>query len=320
MRIAACILACTVCLSAAMAGEVPFGPVKPAAPAPAPTTVPAQPVVRVNWRTNLEAAQKEAADSGRVFLIYFHADWSQPCRWMDGGTLANRAVAEYVNKNFVPIKVDDTKEAGAISKKYQVRLYPTVLFLDPYGDPLHILLGPKPPGDFYPVLQKVKALPGLVAAQKKSADDVEANFAAGAAFATLDQLRRAEPYLKRVVELDPKNEKGHLHPVRLFLALVPLEDGDSAQAIKNVQQFLTDNKDSPERPTAIYWMAAILYRDNKLKEARGIFDLLRNEYPSHRLSYDADKAIDAIDDRLKAEEDAKKPPPAPPAKPAPARP
>jgi len=315
-RIAAC------CLIVAAAGSVqaeqplsepkPLGPGGKAEPPPLPAK---ERVVRIDWRTDLEAAQKEAAASGRIVLIFFHADWCQPCKWMDGGTFANRAVAEYVRQNFIPVKVDDTKETSAITKKYLVRLYPTVLFLASSGEPLSIMLGPRPPGDFYPVLERVQALPKLIEAAKKSPDDADANFAAADALANLDQLKRAEPYLKRAAELDPKDAHGHLHQSRLLLALVPLEDGDVGQALKNLGAFLDEFKDAPEVPTAMFVIGNVLYKDGKLQDARQVYERLRTAFPTHLKAYEADKAIDLIDARLKAQagqdKQSKNPAPAP---------
>ena len=168
-------------------------------------------------------------------------------------------------------------------------------------------------------LQQVEALPPLIEAQKKAPDDLEANFGLGNALAILNQMRRGEPYLKRAVELAPKNENGRLSQARLLLAVVPLEDGDSALALKNIEYWLREFRNAPEAPVAIFYQGTILFQDGKLNEARVYFERLRKEYPKHPKAYDADKAIEAIDRRLKLLEEAKKAPPEPPPK-APVRP
>jgi tetratricopeptide (TPR) repeat protein len=285
-----------------MGPELPTGKV-PEPPPADPFAVPKGPV-RVDWRTDLAAARKEAAAAGRCVLIYFHAifheDRAQPCHLMEDVTFANRGVAQYIEQNFIPVKVDDSKETSAVSRQYEVRLYPTVLFLSPDGEPLHMVLGPRTAPQLYAVLEKVQALPRLFEARRKAPDDLEANAALAAALAALDHFRRAEPYLKRVAELDPRNERGRLAWARLNLAIVPLEDGDAAQAMKDLAKFLDDFKDAPEVPTAVYAQGAILMQDGKLEEARRVFDDLRTRFPKHIKAYEADKAIDAIDARLKA--------------------
>jgi len=282
---------------------VPLTPSGPQAPASSPgqTSPPSKvPVVRIDWRTDLAAALAEAARTGRPVLIYFHADWCQPCRLMDGATFVNRAVAAYIGQHFVPVKVDDTRETSAVSKKYEVRIYPSLLLLSAAGEPLHMVLFPRTAAELYPILQKMTALPPLIDAQKRAPEDLEANFRLGEAWAGLDHFRRAEPHLARVVQMDPRNERGRLVQARLMLAVVPLEDGDSAQAIKNLRQFIEEFKDSPQAPTALYAVGAILMQDGKLQEARRVFEDVRTRFPKDAKAYEADKAIDAIDARLKA--------------------
>lgn len=276
------------------------------------------PPIQIVWRKDLDAAEKEAAQTGRIVLLFFYGDWCQPCRAMERGTFDHPAVAQFILRNFIPVKVDDSKETSAVSVKYQIRLYPTLLFLSSTGEPLHIVLGPRPPAELYALLQQVEALPRLFETQKKAPDDLEANFNLGNALAILNQMKRGEPYLRRAVELAPKNENARLSQARLLLAVVPIEDGDSALALKNIEYWLREFRNAPEAPVAIFYQGTILFQDRKYKEARAYFEQVRTEYPKHPKAYDADKAIEAIDRRLKLMEDAKKAPPEPPPK-APAK-
>ena len=284
----------------------------------------AVPAVRIEWQADLAAAVRQAAAADRVVLIYFHADWCQPCRLMNDTTFVNRVVAMYIGQNFIPVKVDDTQGAGEVSKKYEVRVYPSILFLSPGGEPLHMLLFPRTAAELYPILQKVQALPRMIEAQKKSPDDLETNFRLAEVWTGLDRVKQAEPYLARTVQLDPKNDRGHLIQARLWLAIVPLEDGNAPQAMKNLRQFVEEFKDSPQVPTALHAIATILARDGKYEEARQAFDDLRTRFPKDVMAYEADKAIDAIDAQLKARKEAAKAPAARPSatpqEPAPAEP
>ena len=300
-------------------------PQKPPASSGRPATNgPAVPVVRVEWRTDLAAAIKQAAAADRVVLIYFHAEWCHPCRLMNEATFVNRAVAMYIGQNFIPLKVDDTQGASAVSKKYEVRIYPSILFLAPSGEPLHMLLFPRTAAELYPILQKVQALPRMIEARKKSPDDLETNFRLAEVWTGLDCVKKAEPYLKRIVELDPKNERGRLVQARLWLAIVPLEDGNAPEALTNLRRFVEEFKDSPQAPTALHAIGAILARDGKYGEARQAFEDLRTRFPKDVMAYEADKAIDALDARLKAEKESPKAPAAKsaalPQEPAPAAP
>ena len=310
------------------AAEAPLGPGKPAAApdlsaeASAKAEVKSPPASRIDWRTDLDAALKEAAASDRIVLVYFRLD-CQPCLLMEAGTFARPGFEKYLAESFVPVKADDTAEPGAASKKYQVRAYPSLLFLSSTGEALHMLVGPQTVPQLRAIMERVLGLVKVLAARKKTPNDLEANFAVGSAYVGLDHLRRAEPYLQRAAELDPRNEHGRLSRARLLLAVVPVEDGDSALALKNLAAFMEEFKDAPEIPAAMFFQGEILFGDakmdpEKLLKARGVFDALRTRFPKDVKAYEADRAIDVIDARLKALKKKEKPPT--PEKESPAKP
>jgi len=324
MRLAAAVvLSLAISVAGAQAAPAPGRarePIEVEIIKPRPFSTKKTPPIPVAWRSDLAAAKDEAARAGRCVLVFFHADWSQPCRWMRDGTFASPVVAQTVNRRFLPVKVDDSQGTSPITKEYEVRVYPTVLFLDPGGKPLHMVLGPRPPDKFAPLLDQVAELPTLMVARKHKPNDLEANFALGNAFAMLNQLKRAAPYLERAAELAPKNENGRLSQARLILAVVPLEDGKSAEALENIEAYLKQFKQTPEVPVAIWYQGTILFQDGHLEEARAYFAKILRQFPTHRKAYEADKAIEAIDARLKAKKALEKKPSSPalpPAEPSP---
>jgi thioredoxin-like negative regulator of GroEL len=254
----------------------------------------------VEWRADLPSAQKEAAASDRMVMIFFSAQWCQPCGLMDRGPFAIPVFVKYLAQNFVPVKVDDTTETSAVSKQFQIKGYPTLLFLTAAGDPIHEIVGPMPAADLYQAMKLVRAIPAILEAQKKAPDDLEANSRAADAWVAIDRLAKAEPFLRRIAELDPKNEKGKLHQARLMLAMMPMEEGDTAQALKNIDAWMAEYPESPETPAAMLFKGKIFWNEGRLAEARAVLDDLRTRFPKSSKSYEADKTIDAIDARIAA--------------------
>jgi len=175
-----------------------------------------------------------------------------------------------------------------------------LMFLDPAGEPLHMVLGPRVPEDFYRILEQVRQIPALMERQHAHPDSLEANFALGNALAKLNHLKRAAPYLEKAARLDPDNAHGRRSQARLILAVVPLEDGDADRALANIEAYLKEFPDAPEAPVAVWFQGTILYRDGRLREARRYFESLIRRFPKHPKAYQADKAIEHIDRLLEA--------------------
>jgi thioredoxin 1 len=84
----------------------------------------------IHWRTDLDAAAREAAKTGRPLLVYFSAEWCMPCVEMRKKSFADAAVVDVVSRRFVPVLVDVTQEdaaATAATDRFHVRAMPTVL-------------------------------------------------------------------------------------------------------------------------------------------------------------------------------------------------
>ena len=66
------------------------------------------------------------------------ASWCGPCRVMDKKVFHDKDVADYYNNNFINVKMDMEAEGGpAVSKKYHIRAYPTLLYLSADGTVKH---------------------------------------------------------------------------------------------------------------------------------------------------------------------------------------
>lgn len=80
-----------------------------------------------------EAIERAKAENKMVF-IDFYTSWCLPCKLMDEDVFTDKEFGEYMNKHFISIKINAEVGNGPnLAALYQVKSYPTLLFLDLNG-------------------------------------------------------------------------------------------------------------------------------------------------------------------------------------------
>ncbi|MDR6403910.1 MULTISPECIES: thioredoxin family protein [Chryseobacterium] len=91
-----------------------------------------------NFTTILAKAKKE----NKLVFIDAYTTWCGPCKLMVKNVFPQKAVGDYYNAHFVNAKIDMEKGEGIeIAKKYNVKAFPTYLFVDGNGEIVHRTLG-----------------------------------------------------------------------------------------------------------------------------------------------------------------------------------
>ena len=103
------------------------------------------------WQ-KFEEGLSQAKKSGKKVLVDVYTDWCSWCKKMDANTYADKKVLDYLNKNFVVIKLNaEAKETitysgqkispAEFSQGMGVSGYPATLFLQSDGQPITLLPG-----------------------------------------------------------------------------------------------------------------------------------------------------------------------------------
>jgi len=75
-----------------------------------------------------------AAEEGKLVFLDIYTSWCLPCKMMDKDVFTNQQTADIINENFISYKVDAEKANGPdLAFIYEVKQYPTLLFLDTKG-------------------------------------------------------------------------------------------------------------------------------------------------------------------------------------------
>lgn len=94
----------------------------------------------------------QAKKTGKKVLIDVYTDWCSWCKKMDANTYSNPKVQEYLQKNYILVKLNPEKDgdvqydgkkfsAAEFSQGMGITGYPATLFLKSSGEPITILPG-----------------------------------------------------------------------------------------------------------------------------------------------------------------------------------
>jgi protein disulfide-isomerase len=98
-----------------------------------------------NWHIDFEAAQAEAAASGKPLLLEFTgSDWCPPCMALNREVFSQDAFAAFADESLVLVKLDfprakEQSEATvaqneALAERFGIRGFPTIVLLSPEGE------------------------------------------------------------------------------------------------------------------------------------------------------------------------------------------
>lgn len=86
---------------------------------------------------SFEEALQLAEEEEKLVFVDVYTSWCGPCKVMSQTVFPDQEVGEYFNARFVSFKLDAEDmdiDGPRISNKYDVRAYPTLLFLEPDGE------------------------------------------------------------------------------------------------------------------------------------------------------------------------------------------
>lgn len=83
---------------------------------------------------SLISAKEKAKAENKYYFLEFYADWCKPCKWMEDNTYSNGKLAEYIQDNYVAVKINiEDFDGHALKEKYNVEYLPTIIVFNDQG-------------------------------------------------------------------------------------------------------------------------------------------------------------------------------------------
>jgi len=110
----------------------------------------------ITWHSYKEGMVLSKIEKKKVFL-HFYADWCGFCRKMANTTFKDPALINYLNDNFMPVRVNTDREPQTAGS-YGVVGLPTTVFLTEMGEPIFSVPGYIPTLTLMSMLEEINGL------------------------------------------------------------------------------------------------------------------------------------------------------------------
>jgi thiol-disulfide isomerase/thioredoxin len=122
--------------------------------------------IKKPWQEIVAMAKQE----NKLIFLDAYASWCGPCKWMAANMFTNDTVADFYNRTFICASFDMEKGEGVdLRKKYGVRAYPSLIFINTDENMVHEKVGAPQRVQDYIDIAKIAQNPeeGLAAYLKK---------------------------------------------------------------------------------------------------------------------------------------------------------
>ena len=196
----------------------------------------------------------------------------------------DKEVGNFVNSRFIPLRFTPADENyRKIRTDYNVRGTPTVLLLNPQGEEIDRALGFDGKRDeYFQTIQDFSEGKGtmlsLMAKLAENPDDIETNFKIGKRYIDRFEWENVQPYFAKVLEMDPKDEKGFRSESTYNLAVYELRTNSK---IEPIQDFIATCTDREHLYQSYANLATHFIQSEKLEEASELYEEALEKMPEN---------------------------------------
>ena len=195
---------------------------------------------KLNWyKGSLEDAF--ALSDDKIIMIDFYTDWCAPCKLLDSDTFTNEEVIQYIDNNFIPIKINAESEYGIpLYEKFKGTGYPMIIFLDKEKNEIDRFYGFYPPNDFILKLNNILSgdhtFPDLLTKYKLGDNSSSTIFELAKKYFSRGEYDNALQLYEKVLE-NKDLSYNMFHETNYSIGMIKLKNNESNNLEKYIRQY-----------------------------------------------------------------------------------
>lgn len=238
----------------------------------------------ITFVKDFNQAKAMALKSNKPMIIDFYTDWCKWCRVLDTTTYSDSQVIA-LSEDYIFVKINAETDSE-LAQSYGVEGYPTIVIAKPNGEEIEQIRGYTAPTDFrsqvQAYLQGKRTLEDYLARSQADSNNLDYLMAISEKYANRSQYNKAIDYSRKVVELDPDNEKNHGAMALAGIANIQGLSKDFAAAIETCRDIIAKFPDSPEADDATAMLGYFTFKQGDPKGALELYRDYLAKYPSGR--------------------------------------
>jgi thioredoxin-like negative regulator of GroEL len=231
----------------------------------------------IPWRASYRGGLEEAQRAKVPVLLYFSADWCEPCRNMEATTFRDTEFMAAL-AGVVPAKSPFYPDSG-LARKFGVYAIPAMFLIDETGAPITHWTGYHPPERLAPVLQE--ACSGYAAYRTGlSAPGKFSDYRRVAAYLVkMGNTGRALEVLETGRKRIPKSDTRARELADLDIAEAHEVHGELDRAAELYSNLSMEGRDRDVRARALYRLSRVEIRRGRPKQAAEAKEKIARLYP-----------------------------------------